>query len=752
MATDNDHDNDHAMPDHDGDEAQAKGKSDLELQLALKTIVGRLAKDAEERVSKRRVVENRWIDDLRQYNGVYDKTTESNLAQTPNKSSLFVNATRPKTNACEAKISDMLFPTDDRNWGIQPMPVPHLSAAAKKAVDSAHKLIGQANEAQEAGDPNHHAIAQQAQDHATQATDIQAQLEEAKVRAQAMQDEMETQLGDCQYQQQCRDMLMDAAKLGTGIMKGPVANEGMARRQWEEKRHPETGESLGWGLSCADDVQPAFYRVDPWSFFPDPDARTIVESDSTYERHLCTKGELRSLAQQPGFDADAIRRLLRGTASDELPTYLSDLRSITAENQAPQDKRYQVWEYRGSLTAEEMLDLCDCMGKTDLAEDSGAYEADPLDEVQVVLWFCQDEVLKFGINHLDSGESIYSVFCLEKDDSSIWGFGVPYWMRDTQKALCAAWRMLMDNAGLSTGPQIVIDTSVIEPFDGKWELAARKLWKRKGNAKPGEPGITMTDIPSNINDLLVIVKQCEAFMEDESSVTATVMGDAGTTVQTARGTAMLANAANVTFRRIIKNFDDDMTTPNIRRLYDWNMQFSDKDYIKGDMQVDARGTSVLLVRELQSQNLTELLGMLPPGQVGGWLKGPQLLRKTVQSMMLPADEVVESDDDIKSAQQAAAANPPPPNETQMKMDGAMKVAQERVQGAITVAQINAQARAEDATTRRDAVLSTVAQNHNMQNDRLMVSQNAAHEDRQSKERILAAEAALAQRKGSGVPL
>lgn len=728
------------------DQQQDDEDSSDRLRQALGVIIQRLSKEAEDRVSKRMVVEKRWLLDLRQYYGEYDEVTKTGLSATPNKSSLFINATRPKTNACEAKIADMLFPTDDRNWGIQPTPAPHLANAARKAAEAAQGLVGQANDAQAANDPNHPQIAQQAQQYATVAQQAKAQMDAANEAAQAMQAEMESQLIDCQYQQGCRDMLQDATKIGTGIMKGPVANEDQARREWRK------GDDGSWGLHYSPDIQPAFYQVDPWSFFPDPEARTIRESDANYERHLCTKTELRQLARQPGFDADAIRRLMREEAMESLPTYLANMRAITGENLPPQERRFHVWEYRGPLSAEEMMDMCTCMEKPELAESSGAMEADPLQEIQVVLWFCQDEVLKFSISHMDSGEGIYSVYNLEKDDSSIWGFGVPYWMRDTQKAMNGAWRMLMDNAGLCTGPQIEIDPSVIEPMDGQWGLTARKLWKRRENAPANKTGIVLTNIPSNITELLLIIKQSSEFMKDESSVSDQIMGDQGTTVQTARGTAILANAANVTFRRMIKNFDDDMTTPNIRRLYDWNMQFSKKENIKGDMEIDARGSSVLLVREVQSQNLVELLGLVNNPNLAPMIKSPQLLRKAVQSMMLAADDVIRTDDEIKAISDQAKQQPAKPDPDQLKAQTAMAVAKERSEASVQVATITAQGRVQAQTIHRDTVLSTAAQTHNMQTDTLMASHQTAAEDRASKERILAAEAAVAARKGSGVPV
>ena len=751
MATDPLDDARDLQPDQSGEPIES-GKTKTQLQAALQVVIQRLQTEADERVSKRRVVENRWLLDLRQYYGEYDEVTTERLAATPNKSNLFLNETRPKTNACEAKIADMLFPTDDRNWGIQPTPVPQLTANAKKALDMVQKLAGQANESGVPGDPSHPLI-QQANAHAATAAQLQAQLEEAKTRANGMQDEMETQLTDCNYQVESREMLHDACVIGTGVMKGPVANVGQARRQWTMKFDQITGQHT-WGLSYAPDIQPAYYRVDPWGFFPDPDARKLSESEATFERHLKTRQELRDLAKQPGFDPDAIRALIKQEPSAELPTYLADLRGITGENLPPTDPRYQVWEYRGPLTAEEMLYMCQALGKDELGATIQDEEPDPLQAIQIVLWFCQDQVLKFNISHMDSGETIYSTYNLEKDASSIWGFGVPYWMRDTQKAMNGAWRMLMDNAGLCTGPQVELDPSVIEPADGEWSLAPRKLWKRRENAVANKSGIVLTDIPSHIQDLLLIINQCEKSMQAESAVTDVVMGDQGTTVQTARGTSILANAANVTFRRMIKNFDDDMTTPNIRRLYDWNMQFSDKEYIKGDMQVDARGTSVLLVRELQSENLINLLDKLPPETVAKWLKGPQLLRKTVQSMMLPADEVVESDDEIKTAEQAASSAPPPPNPDQLKAQTALQIAEGRDQTAITVANINAEARANEADLNRTTAMQTVAQTHNMQSDVLAAGAQKEQLDRQSKERILAAEAALKARSpnGAGVPV
>ena len=101
-----------------------------------------------------------------------------------------------------------------------------------------------------------------------------------------------------------------------------------------------------------------------------------------------------------------------------------------------------------------------------------------------------------------------------------------------------------------------------------------------------------------------------------------------------------------------------MTTPNIRRIYSWNMQFAKDESVKGDYNVDARGSSVLLVREVQSQNLMALALQFGGHPIfGPMTKHADLYRKLVQANMIKADEVVKTDDEIRAEQQQAQQQP-----------------------------------------------------------------------------------------------
>lgn len=705
-------------------------QSASELYLALKAIIGDLQREADDRVQQRINIEKRWLADLRQKHGEYEPKVKAELA-TAEKSQLFINQTRPKTNTCAARLFDMLFPTDDKNWGIAPTPVPTLTAQAKKAVDAAEKMAEAANAKLAQGDEAGAAqLAEQGNVIAGTKARLEKEMAEAKKRAEAMQDEIEDQLKECEFAASARLVIDDACDIGTGIVKGPVGTMEHSRRSWQKRQDATEGSAAVYELTFEDDTRPAYYWVDPWSFFPASDARNMMESDSTYERHILTEKGMRRLAKMPGFDKDAIRRLLRDGAKEAIPTYLSDIRAIKGEQALPTETRFIAWEYRGPLTADKLMQVCSCLGTEQAKGIANLYpDPDPLIEIQVVMWFCQGELLKFGIGHLDSAESVYSVYNLEKDPASIWGFGIPYLMRDSQKALNAAWRMMMDNAGLSSGPQIEIDPQVIKPADGTYSLYPRKVWLRQTTALANKPGLITYDIPSHQDELAAIIMLAKQFIDDETSISVLAQGEQGAhTTQTAQGMAILMNGINVVFRRFVKNFDDQFTVPCIRRLYDWNMQFSKRDDIKGDFDVDARGTSVLLVRELQSQNLLVLAGFTAHPVLGMLLKGANVLRKLSQSMMIAPDDIILTDDEIE-AQAKKLASQGNPEDAKLAMQA--KIAADNNKTKLDIAQL------ENETAR-----IKFAEDHNMSLEKLNAMLQGMRMQTDSKERIFAAEAAV----------
>jgi hypothetical protein len=662
------------------------GARERQIDDRLMQLANRLEKLASEQVTLKAETEERWLQGVRSYHGFYDTSTEKRLLA-EGQSRAFVKATRAKTVALEARLFDLIFPTDDRNWGIESTPVPKLSKEAHEAAVKAEQAAQKANLAEQQGDQ---ATAQQAvaegQDAAQKASVANAVVEQARKAADLMQEEMDDQLVESKYPSESRLMIHDACQLGSGVLKGPMVNESR-RGRWLK-------DAMGtYALEQTDDPRPLVRRVDPWSFFPDMAARTIEEAEFTFERYLWTRKDLIKMIETHGFDADAVREIIRedkgkrrrATHGNGL-TYLTQLRSITGEGQSSIKGRYIGWEYHGPLDCEEIALVLRAFGEEEAAAEYEANE-DPLLDLRVVLYICEGQILKIAPEYpLDSGETLYSVFNVEESEGSIFGYGIPHIMGDSQTALNSAWRMGLDNAALSVGPQAVIDKDAIVPADGSWTMVPKKVWHRVKAALSNQaPAVEFFNVPNNMAEIEKIIQIALQFIDMETGIPMPQQGDqTEDQTKTVGGMTILQNAANIIFRRRVKNYDDQIITPTMRRLYDWNMQFNSRDDIKGDMQIDARGTSVLLLKEIQAQNLMFVVTQLMAHPaVQPMLKPYQNVMKLFQSMMISPQDVMVSEDEYKKRMADIAKQPPEPTPAEITAQARIEAAQIQADASAT---------------------------------------------------------------------
>lgn len=677
------------------------------IQDAAQPIIQELNKRIADRITRRRPIEERWLEDLRQYHGIYEGTTRNALHNDDERSKLFINITRPKTRSWSARLQDMLFPADERNWGIDPTPVPDLTRKQKELARKAEEAEGKAVEAVdqhnadvEAGGVGFPDALETATSLITMARSLreaerhaQKDIEFARKRSSAMEREIDDQLTESRYPARCRDVIEDACKVGSGVMKGPIVHD-KGRAMW-------VGEGNDYRLEGAGKVRAGVRRVSYWHFFPDLSAESMEECEDTFERHLPNKKMLRKMAREIGFDATSVRDLLKegansqsyGGGADDL-NFMTELRSM--ENGGVSGDvindfrdRYVVWEFTGTLEAECVAKMVRALGR---AEDAQRVEKenDPLEPLMVRLFFCGQKLLRIDEDYLlDSGASIYSVYAFEKAESSILGgVGVPRLMRHEQSMLNSAVRMMMDNAALAVAPQVIIDKEQIEPENNAWKLTPRKIWTRiKSTINAGQqalPAFETKAIDMNQPMLAAIIDMAVKFVDEAVQMPLIAQGEQGTHVtRTSSGMAMLFNSANVNFRQAVKNWDDDITTPLITRIYDFNMQFSDKAEIKGDAKVDARGTSVLLVREVQAEQLMLMLREWSTHPIlGVGFRAYHCMRMVLQAMSISPDDLLISEeeylDKLKTMSEGGGEESPEAirSQTQLQiaeMDGASRL-------------------------------------------------------------------------------
>jgi hypothetical protein len=175
-----------------------------------------------------------------------------------------------------------------------------------------------------------------------------------------------------------------------------------------------------------------------------------------------------------------------------------------------------------------------------------------------------------------------------------------------------------------------------------------------------------------------------------------------------------------------------MTVPSMRRLYDWNMQFNPRDDIKGDMNVDARGTSVLLVREVQSQVLMAIVNNHTVHPVlAAMLKPYEAYKKFLQSMMVPPDEIMASKEEYDKALAAQAQSAQDDPQKDPKVIAA--------QTQLERAKIESQTSLQIADMNRQTELIKLAEARNMNIDKLTALLHVKQIETDSKERMFAGE-------------
>ena len=692
-------------------------------------------------------VDKRWLEDEDQYNAKDNIAKQASQMMTsveqgypvttqmakPHRSTVYIGLTRQKTNAAEARLADILLPTDDRNWGIQPTPKPDVMVAGRDERMAADRETGQ---------PMMHPDTQEP----LRMKDLaRAAMQVAREKAKAMQTEIDDQLVECDYNSEVRKMLHNAARLGTGVLKGPVVTS-RTRKAWQPYKDMQ-GNQIHQ-IEIVQEMTPASFSVDPRNCWPDPGCGDNIHAGKgLYERERITVRQVRDLAKQPGFMKDQLRKVL-----EEGPKKSATFQELKDEDQRDLARdTYEMWTYWGEVDHDDL-------------EAAGVKvgDKDELRTVSACVVMINSTIVKAYINPLDGGDIPYDFFVWEKVSDSVWGYGIPYLMRAQQKVLNAAWRQMMDNAGVSSGPQIIVKAGAIQPADKQWQLSARKIWWATDDVDDVRKAFTAVEFNSYQGELANIIKMAMELADQETGVPMITQGEKGAAPDTVGGMQLLMNSANVVLRRIVKQFDDMVTKPHIRRYYDYNMLYNENEEIKGDFTIDARGSSALLVRDIQNQAFLNLLAAGANPIYGMYLDTQKLFEKALQAQHIDPAEVFKSEEEIekiKEQQQQPQAQQADPRIEAAKIraesDKARVQAQNQgdmaeLQTREKLAQLNYQQRMEELAMQREIEMLKMAnvQNLTLEQIKAKLADTAMRE--RGKKEIYAAEQNLKMTTGSGI--
>jgi len=590
---------------------------------------GALQTKITERIAERQVVESRWLEDLRQYHGYYGSyfdpdrplQTNSQTRQPPK-----VNITRNKCLIAMSQMVDLQFPGRDKNFSISPTPVPEFELNKNSTEPAADPASGQDTLGQE----------------------ISLLLREASIRARKMEDVIFDQFTESNWGPESRESIRDMTILGTGVQKGPTI-EATVRKKWNHE--VIEGKSVSTFEYVVDNT-PGVERVDPWYFYPDMQARHPENAEDSFELHPMNRKDLIKLAKHPMFDEDAIRELLESRPDDVMTSNLTARHSITGSDTFFRG-RYQVWEYHGLIDD-------DIIGALGLENEE---LRDPLQGYFGEVWFCQNHILKVRLSALEGDTNIpYAFAQWEPDETTPFGFGIPFLVRDAQKVVNSTWRMIMDNSGLSAGPQLIINKDAVTPANGKWAIEPHKIWYSNEYGSKPEDNIFFFDVPSNTDELSAVLQMAIQFSESEASMPLIAQGadSSHQAATTATGLSMLLDATNVVQKRANKNWDDNITSVLVKRFYDWNMQYNQDPSIKGDYQIIARGSTDLMMRQMMSQDAATLITAAQQNpELNLVLRMDRLAKVFIESTNVDSEAIVKTEEEIEAAIEEMKQNQQP---------------------------------------------------------------------------------------------
>lgn len=644
-------------------------------------LAARLEPLRDKAIKDKKSVEDRMLRSLTQYHGrkgaALSNTKNKPINERGDKNGPpVIHVTRQITDQITAKITNMLLPSNERAWEIEPTPVPELLEIIKQ------ELLDKAEQQQQPpeqppmegmegmpmeGDPMQgmqDPMQGQMQDpmagqpppvEDTPAMAAQRILDEAEKRAKAMQRLMDDQMAETKFQKLGRSVIKSACKIGTGILHGPVMTGKTKVKYTKVTGTDEMGNPISeWTKEISDDNTANFQEIDPFSFYPEPVASLdVAEYAWVYEPMSPTR--VNRLKRWPGFEEQQINALLAAKPDQGLLKESLSRRADAEGQKLDHEGNYAMWRYFGPIP-NSVLALLGHEVPEDNEEDSLSHET------MCEVWLSQGIVVKVKMSPLEEAERLpFYAMCFEESETSIFGYGIPDQLEDSQVVIDASWNMVLHNAAISSGPLIIRKKGALIPMDQnnsidgglkQFEVDSTEMDERFTMDRV----IKVINIEARTDQLLMINERAIENAQRETNFPNLAQGEPTEAVTTTSGLAMLMNSQTAPQRTVAQYWDDEVMIPALEELYDFNMIYHPDDNVKGDFNIKAYGATRLVNKDMQAQHLQVIAGLSDNPRFTPFCKDYNLWKEVLKSAELDSDRLSITDDEFEQLQQA----PPDP--------------------------------------------------------------------------------------------
>lgn len=588
-------------------------------------------------------IEEGLLHNLRQRKGQYRPETLSQIRRSGG-SEVFMMLTNVKCRAAESWINEILF-ADKKPWEVRPTPVPELPVYIEEEIKTQISI-----ETYEAGKMGIPVTNEQAEAAFFEVRDefmnrLKKQAEKVAVR---MSKTIEDDFREGNWETAMKEVIKDVVTFKLGILRGPIIRKDKTL-QWKRTR----GE---FKPVLKDKLKKWYYRVSPFDLYPGPNTRNVNDG-YLFERHRMRRADLVALKGVPGYNDDAIDLVLEMYGHGGLRDWLfndqirADLEERPNEYLGALDETIDAVEYSGPASGEMLLEW-----GIDPSKVASKYN-----EYEVNAWLIGKYVIRAVINKDPLQRRNYHTAAFEETPGAFWGQGVPDLMSDVQDVCNAAARSLVNNMAVASGPQVEVFTDRLPPGEDITEIFPWKIWQTTSDPNASGTGRAMQFFSpdSHADQLMRVYDHFSKLADEYTGIPAYSYGgsDVGGAGRTASGLSMLMTSAARGIKSVIGNIDR-VIEGSVTMTYDHLMLYSDDNSIKGDSQVQARGSRSLMTREQQTIRRNEFLNATN-NPMDFQIMGPKgraaLLRESVKSLEIPSDDVIPDETGLNARIQEAMA-------------------------------------------------------------------------------------------------
>ena len=587
-------------------------------------------------------IENKMLMAMRQRNGEYEADKMAGIRKQGG-SDIFMMITEVKCRAAESWLRDILLDTGTPPWDLSATPIPDLSPKATKEIQDifANKVLEMI---QRSGEAPSQEVMGELKEIISQDYRFKI-LQEAQNRVDRMKLRINDQFTQGGWANAFNDFITDLVTFPCAFVKGPIV-----RRQrylgWEQD---EAGRTV---VKASERIAPEYERVDPFRIYPEPGITNINEG-YIFEHHPLTRMDLSDLIGVPGYDEDAIRKVLeigngQSWISEDVELIKNEEERKFYSYMRPTEV-FDALEFWGKVSGQMLLDW-------GMSEDE---VPDPAQEYDANVWMVGNYVIKAVLNYDPLGEKPYAKTSFIKCPGAFWGKGIPEIIEDLQNVCNAAARALVNNMGISSGPQVEVNLERIPPNEDITQMYPWKIWQVMNDpVGSSAPAVRFTQPEDNAQTLMGVYEKFSRLADDHSGVPAYLYGDLNVqgAGRTSSGLSMLMGAAGKGIRQVVMHIDNDVIKPIVQRQFVYNMRYDEDESIKGDVEVIAKGAVNLAVKETVNVRRIEFLNATAnpiDAEILGKDGRAAILREVAKGLQMPLDELIPSKEKNALAMRAA---------------------------------------------------------------------------------------------------